>query len=97
MADEHLAKGLSKTVAASRYLQQLCKHWSHKATAEFNESHGVIAFENGNRVEMSATEDALEIVVTAPSFADLDQWMDVVEKHLVRFAFREDFTIEWAN
>ncbi|TIT63197.1 MAG: DUF2218 domain-containing protein, partial [Mesorhizobium sp.] len=29
------------TAHASRYLQQLCKHWAHKFPVEFDPNHGV--------------------------------------------------------
>jgi hypothetical protein len=29
----------------SRYLQQLCKHWSHKLQVEFSEEEGTVRFE----------------------------------------------------
>lgn len=97
MADEQLARGRSQTASGSRYLQQLCKHWSHKAAVEFDPTQGSVSFESGNRVELRAGDDALEILVAAPPDGDLDQWKVVVEKHLVRFAFREEFTIEWVD
>ena len=33
------------TASASRYLQQLCKHWSHKFAVEFTPEHGTIPFD----------------------------------------------------
>ena len=32
------------TTSASRYLQQLCKHWSHNMAVEFDEAQGRVAF-----------------------------------------------------
>ena len=97
MADQQTTQGHANTTSASRYLQQLCKHWSHKAATEFTQTHGTISFDSGNRVELTATDAGLEIAVSTPSGGDLDQWKDVVEKQLVRFAFREDFAIDWAD
>ena len=32
------------TASGSRYLQQLCKHWSHNLAVEFTPEHGTIVF-----------------------------------------------------
>ena len=89
------AHGRAATGSASRYLQQLCKHWSHKATSEFDATHGTITFENGKRVEMTSTEGLLKVVVSVPEGDDLEQWKTVIDQHLTRFAFREEFDLEW--
>ncbi len=35
------------TAYASRYLQQLCKHWAHKFPVEFDPNHGTIDLSHG--------------------------------------------------
>ena len=45
------------TAHASRYLQQLCKHWSHNLTVDFDETHGTVTFPRdarGSRVQRGA-------------------------------------------
>lgn len=82
------------TEHASRYLQQLCKHWAHKFTVDFDPSRGEIVNENGNGVRMSAAPDSLTIV----AFADaetLPRWQQVVQDHIARFAFREELSFDW--
>ena len=37
------------TSKASRYLQQLCKHWSHNLAVEFNEQKGGVVFPRNAR------------------------------------------------
>ena len=37
------------TVQASRYLQQLCKHWSHNLAVTFSESEGTVTFPRNAR------------------------------------------------
>ncbi|WP_127115240.1 DUF2218 domain-containing protein [Shimia sediminis] len=90
------ATGTAPTASASRYLQQLCKHWSHKAKAEFTPEAGSIRFDSGNRLQMTALPDSLSLSVTVPDDGDLAQFQDVVDRHLVRFAFREDLVITWS-
>lgn len=94
---DQTAQGSAATEMGSRYLQQLCKHWSHKAKVDFDAQQGAIIFENGNKVRLRATSDRLEILASTGPRGDLERWLNVVEKHLVRFAFREELQLEWAN
>lgn len=32
------------TAHASKYLQQLCKHWQHNLSVEFTPEHGTVTF-----------------------------------------------------
>lgn len=82
------------TAHASRYLQQLCKHWSHKYPVEFTPQNG--------RIEMSAAvlildadEEGLGLQLTAAP-EDLERMEGVVAAHLQRFAFKEDLVFDWS-
>ncbi|WP_318527576.1 aldolase/citrate lyase family protein [Albidovulum marisflavi] len=94
---DQCAWGTVRTENGGRYLQQLCKHWSHKAEATFDETEGQVVFANGQKVEMQAQSDRLDVVATAGPRADLAAWISVVEAHLKRFAFREDLEIAWSD
>ena len=84
------------THSASRYLQQLAKHWSHKMEVTFTEEEGTIAFPNGSRLEMRADSDSLDIVLIVPDDTATAQMREVVATHLDRFAFREaPLTFDW--
>jgi uncharacterized protein len=81
------------TAHASRYLQQLCKHWSHKYPVEFTPHTG--------RIEMSAAvlildadPDGLGLRLTAEP-ENLERMEGVVADHLNRFAFREELVFDW--
>ncbi|SFM42192.1 DUF2218 domain-containing protein [Shimia aestuarii] len=93
----HNARASAYTQNASKYLQQLCKHWSHKATATFTPENGTVRFASGNTLEMAAQEDRLVLIVTVPDDGDLAHFKDVVDKHLLRFAFREALEIDWTQ
>lgn len=82
------------TEKASRYLQQLCKHFAHKLPVTFDEHAGSISFSIGE-CALAADADTLTITATAPVEGDMDQLKDVIVRHLVRFAFREDLQVEW--
>lgn len=77
------------TGSASRYLQQLCKHWSHKFAVAFDATAGSVPFGNGGELRMTATADALLVSVTAPDAETAVRLQGVVAEHLDRFAFRE--------
>ncbi|WP_026325568.1 DUF2218 domain-containing protein [Sphingomonas sp. Mn802worker] len=84
------------TLSASRYLQQLAKHWSHKMTVTFSEEEGVITFPNESRLEMQASDDTLDLLLHVPANEDAARMRDVVASHLDRFAFREaPLTFDW--
>ncbi|SMY09339.1 aldolase/citrate lyase family protein [Flavimaricola marinus] len=91
------AHGTAETSNASRYLQQLCKHWSHKAAVEFDPNAGTIRFDGGNQVQMSATATQLAVTATTGPRGDLERWKGVVSRHLERFAFREEFSLVWQD
>ena len=77
------------TASASRYLQQLCKHWSHKMDVSFTPEAGEIAFPNGVRASLKAGADALDVRLDVPDDQDADRMATVMAEHLDRFAFRE--------
>lgn len=84
------------TAAASRHLQQLCKHFAHKVPATCTPEAGTIDFPIG-QVALAAADETLTLALTAPDAARLAELKDVVARHLVRFAFRETLTIDWQD
>lgn len=84
-----------ETPKASRYLQQLCKHFAHKVDAEFDAEKGRAALPGGE-TRLAADADALSIAVEGAAPADMVRVRFVVEEHLLRFAFREDMQpLDW--
>lgn len=82
------------TADASKYLQQLCKHFQHKLPVTFDAAAGSISFSAGE-VRLAADADALNISLESPSAEDLERLKDVVARHLLRFAFREELSVAW--
>lgn len=80
---------------ASRYLQQLCKHFGHKVPVDFTPSSGTITLPFGT-CELSAAESVLTLTVSGEDtqIAKLER---VITDHLARFAFREAPTINWQS
>lgn len=84
------------TTHASRYLQQLCKHFAHKLPVEFDPAEGKIPFGLGE-CRLAANDTRLRIDLTAPDAEQMPQLQDVVVRHLARFAFREELAIAWRH
>ena len=76
------------TENGSKYLQQLCKHWSHKLTVEFDPQKGVVTFPNAVAT-MEAQPESLLVTVDAADAETVERMKGVVSSHLDRFAFRE--------
>ncbi|PSM19813.1 MULTISPECIES: DUF2218 domain-containing protein [Nitratireductor] len=82
------------TDKASRYLQQLCKHFGHKRPVTFTPERGSIAFDFG-ACELEAGDETLTMTVNAGTPEDLERMRTVIASHLERFAFREPPAIDW--
>lgn len=85
------------TEKGSRYLQQLCKHWSHRFAVTFDPFTGTIDFGSGQSVELSASDTELTVTVHDEMEAGLDKLEQVVADHLKRFAFRETLEFNWSR
>lgn len=92
------ATALVPTDSASRYLQQLCKHWSHNLQVEFTPENGTVIFPKDARgashpgdavVTFNVAEGGLETRVDASAPEQLEGLKGAVARHLDRFAFRE--------
>lgn len=86
------------TSSGSKYLQQVCKHWSHNLIVEFTADHGTVVFPKDARgadhpcdalVTFDAGAEELQVRIDASSPAQLDGLKGAVARHLDRFAFRE--------
>ena len=84
------------TAHASRYLQQLCKHWSHNLAVESTEQNGRVVFPRNARgadwpgdaiLTMQAHDDGLECRLEASATGQLDALKGAVAGHIDRFAF----------
>ena len=95
------------TAAGSRYLQQLCKHWSHNLDVEYDSQAGRVTFPSDGRggswagegvLSLAAKPDTLECTITASEEGQLEMLKRVVAEHLDRFAFREaPLTFDWQD
>jgi hypothetical protein len=84
------------TEHASKYLQQLCKHWSHKMVTEFDPAKGRVDFPSGAQLSLEADGASLHLKLAAADDS-LERMEGVVADHLKRFAFREELVFDWAK
>lgn len=86
------------TSHASKYLQQLCKHWQHNLAVEFTPEHGTVIFPRDARgaawtddalVTFDAAPDTFSVRIDASGDEHAEAIKGVVARHLDRFAFRE--------
>jgi len=86
------------TAHASKYLQQLCKHWGHHLAVTFTPEAGTVTFPRDARgaawpgdavLAMTAEADTLECRLEASAPEQLEALKGAVARHLDRFAFRE--------
>jgi hypothetical protein len=91
----HHSTAIVVTEMASRYLQQLCKHFGHKLPVNFTTQRGAIVFDFG-MCALAAKDNMLNLTVTAEDEVSLSRLKHVVASHLERFAFREKLEIAWA-
>lgn len=83
------------TAHASRYLQQLCKHWSHKFPVDFDAKRGRIDLGEERICEMTAGSETLTVAASAPT-ETLPKLEEIVANHIKRFAHREpDMAFDW--
>jgi len=100
-----VSNALVPTESASRYLQQLCKHWQHNLQVEFTPDHGTVRFPRDARgadfpadalVTFDALDNGLDVQIDASSPEQLEGLKGAVARHLDRFAFREaPLTFDW--
>jgi hypothetical protein len=99
------ASVLIPTEHASRYLQQLCKHWQHNLQVEFTPENGTVIFPKDARganypgdavVTFNVAEMGLVVRIDASSAEQLEGLKGAVARHLERFAFREgELRYDW--
>lgn len=80
----------------SRYLQQLCKHWSHKFPVDFDPTQGSIQLD-AVRCTLKAQPDRLLVDLDGEDAAALPRLGEVVLEHIQRFAFRETLQAHWTE
>lgn len=85
-----------ETQEGSNYIGKLCRHFRHKIETSYTENEGKAIFPKGICV-MTATPRELMLEIDAPDQETVEKIQGVLERHLVKFAFRENLTITWLD
>jgi hypothetical protein len=90
------AVAIFKTAHAARYLGQFVSHFAHKLAAEKAGDNGTgsVSFPAG-RCALAASPTVLTLTIEAETREDIHRLADVVDRHLVRFAYREPVALSW--
>lgn len=83
-----------ETDSAHRYLEVLCQHFGLRAEVQCGVDAGWVRFPFG-RCDMTADARRLEMIARADDAETLDLVVDVVTRHLERYAFRENPRLDW--
>lgn len=104
------AEACVQTERPSRYLVQLCEHFSHKGrflghrrpafltpdliNVEWSDDHGSVSFGWG-RCTVHAGPGALTLRAEADTVENLQRVQDIVGRHLGRFGRRDHLAVHW--
>jgi len=91
-----IAKASVPTANAAKYVQQLCKHWSHRLEVDLSDRKGVVKFPAAVAT-LEAGNDALLVTIEGEE-SEIERMKGVVASHLDRFAFREaPLPFDWSE
>ncbi len=83
-----------KTKEGAVYIGKLCRHFVHKIEATYEGNTGKANFPGGV-CHMQAVPDALIFEVEAENAEGMGKIQGALDRHLIKFAFREELTIQW--
>lgn len=86
--------GTVKTALGSIYINKLCKHFTHRVTAEWDQFKGTIHFDIGQCV-ITASQHTLTFICKAESKDELNTILEVVKSHFDRFAIKDQLELNW--
>ncbi|WP_293577505.1 DUF2218 domain-containing protein [Phaeobacter sp.] len=91
------AKAKFYSAGAQGYFAKMVRHFSHKIPV--TEGDGCVRLEfSCGLAELRVSEEILRMLITAGTPEQLVETCDVIERHLLRFAFREaPMPLEWQS
>lgn len=84
-----------QTAHGEKYRRQLAKHFAHKVAVFEDETVSAVRFSCGTAI---MTNDGTALIIEARSETEdgRRETADVIERHLIRFAFREEISaLQW--
>ena len=89
--------GTVETEHASKYLQQLCKHFAHKVDVEYDPHRGKVSFPMGF-CAMAAEGNVLTFFAMCKEEEAIPVIKGIIDSHLPTFAWREDgLAAQWGE
>lgn len=86
-----------QTARGPQLMSTMAKHFGHKIPVEQDDRRASMTFEWGD-AEIAVVEDGLSLNVEGESTEGAARLKQVIESHLLRFAFREDpQAIQWSE
>jgi|GEM_PF-382046 Predicted transcriptional regulators len=83
------------TPNASRYLRRLCSHFHHRTPVVSDETAGQFKMSMGE-VRMEVVGDAIfKVTLTSPSAKKLPEMEEIIVRHLLETAVREELDVQW--
>ncbi|OUS31596.1 hypothetical protein A9Q99_03230 [Gammaproteobacteria bacterium 45_16_T64] len=92
--DEFSKVAVVLTGRSAHYLSRLCKHFSHKVPANWDDTQGKVLFAMGSCL-MSATDTELHVRCIASNIDDLGEILDTMKGHFDRFASKDQLILQW--
>lgn len=82
------------TKEGKNYIGKLCRHFRHKIEATYADNEGKAIFPKGI-CRMKADSDTLTFDIEAENAEAVAKIQGVIDRHLIKFAFREQLDIQW--
>lgn len=83
-----------KTTEGKSYIGKLCRHFKHKIEATYTDNTGHAIFPAGV-CNMLADAEFLTFEVEANGAEGMEKIQGALDRHLIKFAFREELVINW--
>lgn len=77
-----------------KMLLRLCKHFEHKLKVTYSDTQAQMEFIIG-ACDAQVNDGALHFVCRSNKKNENDELQNVIERHLVRFAHKEDVSFDW--
>lgn len=77
-------------------IARLCKHFSHKIPADWDEHGARLQFPTGD-CEMTAGDASVHVLCRAADEAALTKLQQVLDRHIPKLLWRDEQTVVWSD
>lgn len=89
-----IAEAYVETSTPLKYISRLCKHFAHKVSVNYDGNQGEISFKIGKGY-IEKVADGLKLKAEADNQTDLQEVIDIMDRHFVRVAWQEELILNW--